>query len=364
MPKTLKNLTGLRGLAALLVVLYHYSKLQTGFNARGTIGILSHGYMMVDLFFVLSGIVMAHVYGEKLRSGADLSKNYLNFLLARITRLWPVIAASILVAFIPYYAAIIQTTITAKWTTETVSLFHLDDALRGMLFLGGTEINGPLWSVITEFWTYPLLLPLLLVWKLPRAAMLALALITLSWPIWFGWLDINIAAFAGKDAFFRCVAGFSNGVIAYLIMGVFPSLRRHLAQRAVVASLALFILLSMSLYWPKELILMALALFVAVMPWTDEGSLISRCLESPAVVWLGGISFSLYAIHEPVKYIVMMSAGDHMTSPYARFALLLFCLAVAMTLADAVKRRVEIPGTAVMRRFLLPDTPAPTSLAG
>ena len=59
----IRALTGIRGIAACFVVIYHF---YFGVLNKGSAGvILSHGYMAVDLFFVLSGFVMALTYQDK-----------------------------------------------------------------------------------------------------------------------------------------------------------------------------------------------------------------------------------------------------------------------------------------------------------
>ena len=61
--REIRSLTGLRGLAAVLVVAFHYSfnLLQGQSDARNPVG---PGYLAVDLFFILSGFVMAATYGD------------------------------------------------------------------------------------------------------------------------------------------------------------------------------------------------------------------------------------------------------------------------------------------------------------
>ena len=56
------NLTPLRGIAALLTVIFHVSLMAgpLAFNTQ----VLNRMYLMVDFFFVLSGFIMCHVYGE------------------------------------------------------------------------------------------------------------------------------------------------------------------------------------------------------------------------------------------------------------------------------------------------------------
>ncbi len=63
------TLEGLRGLAAVAVALAHLV-----FIWRH---IVCHGYLAVDLFFLLSGVVLGHAYGGRLSGGWSPAKNLL-----------------------------------------------------------------------------------------------------------------------------------------------------------------------------------------------------------------------------------------------------------------------------------------------
>ena len=77
-PSVFGTLNGVRGLAAVAVALYHMHSL---FKVQ----FVQSGYLAVDLFFVLSGVVIAHAYGARLSSGMTP----LRFLRARFIRLAP-----------------------------------------------------------------------------------------------------------------------------------------------------------------------------------------------------------------------------------------------------------------------------------
>ena len=83
-PKDLKTLTSLRFWAALWVVLFHYLP-YAGPEAMG-FPLLIKGYLGIDFFFVLSGFVLAHVYGESIRTG---TYSHPDFILKRIARIYP-----------------------------------------------------------------------------------------------------------------------------------------------------------------------------------------------------------------------------------------------------------------------------------
>src|SRR5215472_14129748 len=91
-------LDGLRGVAALAVLLYHFNIFFLP-QARVTdiVPFVKSAYLAVDLFFLLSGFVMAHVYGRLLSS--DRRAHWLLFAKARFARIYPLFALSTLAMF-------------------------------------------------------------------------------------------------------------------------------------------------------------------------------------------------------------------------------------------------------------------------
>ena len=77
----------MRGVAALGIVIYHVPSLAAVLP-------VSSAYLAVDLFFVLSGFVIAHAYGEKLKG----QWSALQFMKVRLIRLWPLYVLGILIA--------------------------------------------------------------------------------------------------------------------------------------------------------------------------------------------------------------------------------------------------------------------------
>src|SRR5580692_1684989 len=60
----ISNLTPLRGIAALLVAVFHFEMAICRFVPAATTMFFEKSYLMVDLFFVMSGFIMLHVYGS------------------------------------------------------------------------------------------------------------------------------------------------------------------------------------------------------------------------------------------------------------------------------------------------------------
>lgn len=91
-------LTGLRGLAAIWVLLYHVF----GYH----VFLLGLGYAGVDIFFMLSGFILTHVYIADRQLGTR--RGYAHFLLVRLARIYPLhlftlVVLIMIVAVLPQY---------------------------------------------------------------------------------------------------------------------------------------------------------------------------------------------------------------------------------------------------------------------
>ena len=96
--REIRALTGLRGIAALYVVFFHAN----GLHAFPSVvrPFVSHGYMAVDLFFILSGFVMAMTYGGLFENGFNFN-NFKTFLLLRLARIYPLASTTMCCAPCP-----------------------------------------------------------------------------------------------------------------------------------------------------------------------------------------------------------------------------------------------------------------------
>lgn len=134
-------LDGLRGIAAGCVVLFHFGLLD---RLNGT---PSHAYLAVDLFFVISGFVVAHAYEGKLTAGLSVS----GFLKLRLLRLYPLHALGMLLGALVSAGA-------ALWYGGGELSRLPGQLLLGLCFLprlcaGGRDLfplNGPAWSLMLE----------------------------------------------------------------------------------------------------------------------------------------------------------------------------------------------------------------------
>ncbi|WP_337678443.1 acyltransferase [Aeromonas caviae] len=218
MNQSLPLLTPLRGIAALMVVLFHARLLlfpQWMESIAGHTQLIENGYLWVDLFFILSGLVLAHVYGEAFaRTPRTIS--YGRFLWLRLTRVYPLYLVTLLLLVgwelykahhgIGFYAG----PLFKMWEWEGMppfgSPFTPAEALPSSLLLlqvvtdHGLTWNFAAWSLSVEWISYllfPLLIPLAVTrsrWSnlAPLLALTVLAFIVHS----RGTLDVTSGALA------------------------------------------------------------------------------------------------------------------------------------------------------------------------
>src|ERR1700737_2473765 len=86
--KYLSNLTPLRGIAAMWVVVFHFQVLVITFILPEQTLLVAKGYLMVDLFFIMSGFIISHVYQQSFQAGIA-SGNFRRFIVARFARIYP-----------------------------------------------------------------------------------------------------------------------------------------------------------------------------------------------------------------------------------------------------------------------------------
>ncbi|MGZ8408081.1 MAG: acyltransferase family protein, partial [Caulobacteraceae bacterium] len=141
--RTFAALDGVRGVAALAVMLFH----------TGTWPVIGRmfpsAYLAVDLFFALSGFVVAHAYGARMANGMGVRA----FLRARFVRLWPLFALGMAVGLSAYVIRSLRFDEFDLWAlTKSFALqasFLPDLSTRttdGRMF----PMNGPAWSLFFE----------------------------------------------------------------------------------------------------------------------------------------------------------------------------------------------------------------------
>ena len=338
-PTRIPCLDGLRGLAALTVMLFHFNVFFLP-QARLTdvAPFVGRAYLAVDFFFLLSGFIMAHVYGRLLASNWRMHS--LQFARARFARLYPLFAVTTLAMAIVFVLS----------HMPLVSFSGYSLALQPFLlqqWASGLSWDYPSWSISTEAEAYVFFVfcgSLLLASKHPRLIAADCILIVIA-------LCIarrgSLNTFVGISALLRTLAEFSLGVLLYRAHSAalgFPRwwtaiLSVVFAGFAVITHLDLFV---------------GAAFGCVIYYSATDTDRLGKLLNSPPLVALGNWSYSIYLWHAPAHYAVMavFAAVGYpvMQLGLASSRLLLSTTALAVVALSAFHYRYfETP----CRRFLL-----------
>ncbi len=347
MPRDIRSLTGLRGLAALSVVVFHEAGNVTATGPADTV--LRHGYNAVDLFFVLSGFVMALNYGNSLTQRLSF-RSYAGFLLKRLARIYPVYAVITVFTFIVFQLGFSHLGQIANPVPTLVLNLLL---VQSWWF--AESIVGPAWSISTE-WAAYLACPVLMMLALGKAswrpvlflavAFLALAAISFApdaavvgdQPSRMGPLDLyGVSTIA---PLLRCLGGFSVGLLAY----------RWQDRVGATVTLPLVVLIIATLLFPGTDVLLILLFMLLVMSLSEDTGLVARILGHKVCYVLGDLSYSVYLLHprfNPVKVALQARLRSYHV-PWADPVGIVLTLPIIVACAAVTYTVIEKPG----RRFL------------
>ena len=350
-----RALTGLRGIAAFMVGVYH---LNPELMARSPFAIgvfIGRGYLWVDLFFTLSGFVLALNYAHRFADGCSFAE-WRDFLVRRIARIFPLYAAGTLAG-----AAILACRNTAAAAALVVPTHHaaFTLALANLLMIQswgiGRSIDGTAWSLSAEWAAYlvfPILAGLSLFSHRRTAAVVALVAISAAvltvlltahdQEIHRGPLDAYDGATA--EPLIRCLAGFLLGLLAYRV-AIRPQ-RRAWLSGDIAAGVALALLLAGLAAGLYDLLVLSLFPLVVLALYLNRGY-VGKILGCPLLHWLGTISYSIYLIHpylvEPKKalasrlLVYVPDAPSDVSASIIAYGTLFFVSALAY-------RWIEVPG--------------------
>lgn len=289
-PKTLDQLTSVRGLAAMVIVFYHAHYYVAPYLPAPLNSFIRHGNLAVDMFFVLSGFVLYLNYaGRVSTSWPDMA----SFMKKRIARVYP-LHILMLGCFLAFGLAV------ALKHGDWPAFMPLDYFLLSLFLLqnvGFTDIlawNVPAWSISTELIAYILFPFFLAVFRMADRrtgtlfAIIAAATSLLYVFFWVtGWPfpdDIQ------RNGLMRCLTQFVIGMATCELY-----VRGTVDQRSgAVAGLVAALCLSLLVYDTQSPVVPILwcSLIMALTQWTRLNPLLWRPL-----VYLGDISYAIYLSH-------------------------------------------------------------------
>jgi peptidoglycan/LPS O-acetylase OafA/YrhL len=303
-PSHISALTGLRAVAALLVVGTH-AAFATGKLTHGYVGaIYAHLEVGVAIFFVLTGFLLFRPWVRAAAAGAT-PPNLSRYARHRVRRIVPGYAVTVLAVFALYTVFTPGPNPGQSWyglfRYLTFTQIYTDDYLITLLHTGLSQM----WSLAVEVSFYAVLPGLAYVvlrggWR-PRRTLAALTALAAITPLWLSatellpnsagmWLPAHIAWFAGGMALAvleasgaRCHATAAIGLAIVLYLAV-PTASAPVTKSLMYAAIA--------------------TLAVAPVALRSAGWY-GRLLGSRPMVWLGGISYEIFLLHVPIMAVAM-----------------------------------------------------------
>lgn len=375
----IRALSGLRIVAAVWVVLFHFRPLLAAASpalSTALAPVLNAGAQGVDLFFILSGFVLTWNYLDRMGESWS-TRDTLRFLWLRLARVWPVylVTMHLAAAFVvftlyvgrfPLPPPVIDSMNAVSWIRQVLLV-----QLWFEPYFDGSSWNGPAWSISAEWLAYLLFGGLILVifriasatrargliW-LAVAAALCPTLLLLTHGVFYtpwSWLP-------------RIIMQFLAGALACAAVRKLV-LTDGARKAAGVTSLVLGVVIIAGLYLldahpPGDMLDSGGLVDVLFVPFVITLSIgigtLPALLSTRVMVYLGHISFGLYMVHEIVhmawNWAVLQFGIQLVPSWWAKLAVLGLVL-LAGVIAASLYHGVEEPARRWMRRMIEPTGP-------
>ena len=300
-------LDALRGICALLVVLFHIPIYHTLKDA----GTFANLQFCVDMFFALSGFVLCHAYGRRLNGGAQ----GLRFVVARFARLWP-LHVTVLALFVGLeLAKFVFSRADTNFALDSQAFApgrSLWEIVTNLLFLqsfglhSGLTWNGPAWSAALEFYVSILFAAIVLLFPRRKYDVFLGLCVTAGLLLYS--VSPNTLFVTTDWGMLRACFGFFAGCLVY-------DLRQRSGVRLKAPSLleagCLVLVIAFAVTTPSDgwQFAFPLAAMIVIYVFSFDQGAVSTVLRYPALQKLGLWSYSIYMIHTFIFQVMKMGAS-------------------------------------------------------
>lgn len=334
----------LRGLAAISVVAFHLRSTLDNTYAQKDLGqlLFSHGNAGVDLFFIISGFIIA------LSTSKKYANNKLDFVFKRIFRIYPVLLVTLVSLFF-----IMPDPDILNYLRSSIPL-HLDYS-KGAPFFGYNSVITA-WTLTYELYFYFIFLISMSISHKYRTYICSsiLFITVFSTQLYFNG-NINLSGFASikniSNSFLNNFLRFSSSpMMIEFIYGMFLYEVRALFKRIPLANILVFTLISYfvcsylsgyrEFYGPTNYGTWGMALFIAAITYESKYGI----KESRVLSFLGDISYSLYMVHIFVINLFILHLRElPIYASTSGFSRVLFFISVSIILSYFVYVTIEKP---------------------
>lgn len=361
-PGEIKVITPLRGIGALSVVLYHFN-IASSLHGHDLLSGIWIPYfdkiqLWVDFFFILSGFILCHVYGNAFFDKVDKEK-YKSFVAARFARIYPLHFFTLFLLVIPNVLIFL---------VDRKSAFNADYSIPSLIanifllnahgLFDRVTWNMPSWSIGAEWYTYLFAPFLFLFIRLNSSYLKHLFLFLLMLAGLFLIIHLNPEKnldYPQKFGFLKCFLEFMVGVSIYRIF-MMKGYGRYFEKDWVFIICG--IILFACIYLIKNDVPTVIAIIPMIIASANNKGYIKDIFSWKFFEWLGNISYSIYLMHAPVIFylllgIVVVGGADYVKSLSQMDWAMYMWLSVALTLffSTISYYKLELPWNTKIKNF-------------
>ena len=290
--KKIRFLESLRGISALVVLLFHLKETSDSLIIQNFL--ILNGEIFVDFFFVLSGLVIAYNYSNRIHTFMDLLK----FKFKRLLRLYPLHILTLLIFILIEVAKYFLTTqMNIFSNSEPFSINNINTFFHNIFlthaFLPLNSFNIPSWSISVEFYTYFLFSVIIFLIKNKNICFYIFVGLSIFSFLYIIYDSGTITSMENEDGFIRCCFSFFLGATIFNLKDLIK-IKSKLINFII---LVLLILLIISFLIGNNFIGILIFSVIILISINEEDSLFVKILNFRPLIYLGSISYGIYMFH-------------------------------------------------------------------
>jgi peptidoglycan/LPS O-acetylase OafA/YrhL len=341
-------LDGLRGVAAVAVVIFHFMEFAVPDYHDNFI---AHSYLAVDFFFCLSGFVIAYAYDQKIRTMGAIE-----FLKLRLIRLHPLVVIGSLIGLLCFVFDPFSGLQKTYGVGKTILMFLSSCLLIPYpivteRYFNLFHLNPPTWSL---FWEYIAnIFYVAVLFKLKNKIMWVLTLVAAVLLCWEAYRSTYLGVGWGGDNFagggIRVFFSFLAGMLVYRSKWIIKTSFGFIPMSILLAAAFLFPFSEKVNYITDPIIVILYFPFLVAL----GAGATSRASTSKICKFSGEISYPLYMIHYPFLW-VFLSYVEKVNPNMTQLQVIIpIGVVLLISLAYSIMVWIDVPIRTYLRRKIL-----------